>query len=102
MDFLVEMILNIFIEGWLELMTLGIPKDKLSDKKRELIRKIAVIFVGLLTIAMFIALIFGIGCITNDKNKMLGYVLVFGVIAITIMQIVFGIVRIRRKRSDDT
>ena len=87
MDILLEALYGIFLEGYIALFSLLIPKDKMTEKKRQVIEWI-------IAVLMFIVLctfVVGIGLLVENGKSTIGYILLIGSIIIFLVQLIFGI-----------
>lgn len=97
-----EFLADIFLEtvgyAYIELMSLIVPKHKLSHKADRTLRTVVSAF----TLVLFFAIITGIGFMfsTNQDLKNVGYYLIFIPLGITVVQVVAGIIiRIKSKKK---
>lgn len=88
--FLFEFIFDSIIEGYFALMQWIIPQKWLSKNFQTVLKIIVYIFTALLFITMF----FGIFALISDDEytKAIGRYMVFIPLAISLVQIVFGII----------
>ena len=87
MDFLIEFILEIYME----LMMLIIPEKNVT-KKHKLIAKLFAIFVLFITLALVVW-----GCVLIiDYNNLLGIIPLAIALLISLLQIIFGIILYKR------
>lgn len=91
MDIVIEIILEIY----LELMTLIIPKDKTTSKKYRIL---AILFAVIVLICV-VVLFFG-GLFLLDDNNYLGIVPIVFSIIISLIQIIAGIVLYFKKEDN--
>lgn len=91
MDFIFEATFEVFINLYIELMTLLVPEKKVNKKKLKFIAATE-------AAALFVAVIIGFCMIAeSDGASVSGKVLLITASAIIIFQIAFGLI-IRRKR----
>lgn len=94
MDFIFEVIIDIFAEIYLKIMTAFLPKAKLKKWQLKLI-------VGAEAVVLIFMLIIGAVMISETKGKSIaGEVLVSVSIAIIAAQITFGIIARFRNRKN--
>ncbi len=89
MGFLLELIVDLIVDGWTELMQWIIPK-KMANNKLRLVLKGIVFVVSLL---LFLSMIFGIVAMLNPDpfTHMVGRKILFIALGISAAQILLGI-----------
>ncbi len=91
MDFIFEVIFEVFINLYIELMTLFVPEKKVNKKNLKIIAAIE-------AVVLFVAAIVGFCMIAeSDGASVVGKVVLNTSSAVIVLQIVFGLI-IRRKR----
>lgn len=88
MDILFEVLAEIFLEGYLELLKILIPKHKMTARKARILEWIAAV----LTVAVLFAFVIGIALLSENGKSPLGLSLLIGAIIIFFGQLIFGIV----------
>lgn len=93
MDFVFESIFEVFINLYIELMTLFVPRKKVNKKNLKIIAAIE-------AVALFVAVIVGFCMIAeSDGASVVGRVLLIAASAIIVLQIVFGLIIRKKKRK---
>lgn len=91
MEFVFEVISELFINLYIELMTLIVPEKKVNKKKLNIIAVVE-------AVVLFVAVIVGFCMIAeSDGASVVGKVVLNTSSAIIVLQIVFGLI-IRKKR----
>lgn len=90
-----EILFEILLEIYMELMVLIVPREKVSNKMQV----VAGICAVLVLLGVLIAFIIGVGLI-SEGNKLKGWILVSLATVISLAQIIAGII-LYFKRTDD-
>ena len=88
MDIVFEILTEIFLEGYLALLKILIPKEKMSSRKAKILEWIA----AALTVAVLFAFVIGVGLLVEDGKSTLGIGLLIGSLVIFFGQLIFGII----------
>ena len=88
MDIVFEILAEIFLEGYLALLKILIPKNRMTARKEKFLEWIA----AALTVAVLFAFVFGIALLIENEKSALGAGLLIGSLVIFFGQLIFGIV----------
>ena len=88
MDILFQVLGELFLEGYLALLKILIPKHKMTARKQKVLEWIA----AALTVAMILAFAIGIGLLIENSKSTLGAVLLIGSLILFFGQLIFGII----------
>ena len=89
-EFIFELVLEVFFEGYIKLMQLCVSKFNLSEKKRKRVNSAIKIFCSLLILSLFCGLVLLL--VQSPTAKTIGNYLALIPIVISIIQIVVGLV----------
>ncbi len=88
MDFLIEFVLEIFVEGYLEIMVALIPKDSLNPKVYKFLKVLCAVISAVCVIALMVGFM---AMISNDTQEKIGGRYVFFIaLSFTLIQITIG------------
>lgn len=99
LEFLIEFIFESIVEGYFALMQWIIPKKWIGEHFHTALK----IIVGIITFFLFLSMLLGIFALISDDacTKSVGRYMVFIPIAISVVQIILGIIlRIISKRKN--
>ena len=88
MEILFEILTEIFLEGYLSLLKILIPQDKMTARKARILEWIA----AGLTVAVLFAFAIGVGLLIENSKSALGLGLLIGSIVVFFGQLIFGII----------
>lgn len=88
MDILFEVLAEIFLEGYLALLKILIPRHKMTARKAKILEWIA----AALTVAVLFAFVAGIALLVENGKSPLGLGLLIGSLVVFFGQLLFGII----------
>ena len=84
-----EFVLELIVTLYAELMVLIVPEEKRSGKA---FRTAIAIFAGIMILGLMAMAMFGIYFVANDRNPVLGWILLIGATLLSVSQITAGII----------